>query len=150
MARSFQVCGSAPSLCHSDLVSHSNPLPQSSRFFFISGMPLLDLLRELHVSTQTSFSPSSNPFSLHPPTRSFSTAEDWMSMSTASGLGGYPANFGDEGGFYGMGVGMGTGIGRDAGQGQGQGQRVGGKMVEGSDDLWRRVLEIAPQALMDK
>jgi hypothetical protein len=91
-------------------------------------MPLLDLLKELNVAAEA-------------PRRTYSSAEDWISMSTASGLGNYPflAESTAEPSMH-------TSADRHDGLSGSQAVR----MEDGSGDLWPRVTAIAPQLLLDK
>lgn len=93
-----------------------------------SGMPLLDLLKELNVAAEI-------------PRRTFSSAEDWISMSTASGLGGYPFLLDSNA--------------QSALQGataEEQTQMSESEVLQpdlAPNDLWPRVTAIAPQLLLD-
>ncbi|KAJ9092766.1 hypothetical protein QFC19_008621 [Naganishia cerealis] len=91
-------------------------------------MPLLDLLKELNVEAEVA-------------PRTYSSAEDWISMSTASGLGGYPFLFSS------------TTEASLQTSTEGQTHSIGNETVHpdlGSNDLWPRVTAIAPQLLLDK
>lgn len=89
-----------------------------------SGMPLLDLLKELNVAAEA-------------PRRTYSSAEDWISMSTASGLGDYPWTAEPY---------VHTSSDKHDGSNGSQGAQTG----VGLGDLWPRVTAIAPQLLLDK
>lgn len=91
-------------------------------------MPLLDLLKELNVAAEV-------------PRRTYSSAEDWISMSTASGLGGYPF------------LSDSTTESSMQASTDGQTHSIRSEEVQadfGSNDLWPRVTAIAPQLLLDK
>lgn len=93
-----------------------------------SGLPLLDLLKDLNVAPETS---NTN--------MGLSTAEDWITMSTASGLQGFPemkssSDFQNYGG---------SRVTPDPKPTQTSGR--GDK----SDDLWPRITVIAEQPLLD-
>jgi hypothetical protein len=84
-----------------------------------SGLPLLDLLKDLNVT------PGST-------SRGLSTAEDWITMSTASGLQGFPMSSEKE-----------TNIMSNI-------KKPVTPIVEDiSDDLWLRVTAITAQPLLD-
>ena len=85
-------------------------------------MPLLDLLKELNVEAEA-------------PRRSYSSAENWISMSTALGLN-YPFPTGGPSMF----------TSNDKLEDLKQGAQAGLEM----GDLWPRVTAIAPQLLLDK
>ena len=87
-----------------------------------SGMPLLDLLKELNVEAEA-------------PQRAYSSAEDWISMSTASGLN-YPFPTGAQC------MSTSSDVLEDLQQGT--------QAELGMGDLWPRVTAIAPQLLLDK
>lgn len=89
-------------------------------------MPLLDLLKELNVAAEA-------------PRRTYSSAEDWISMSTASGLGNYPFLSAAEPSGH-------TSTDRHDSSSGSQAVRA----EDGSGDLWPRVTAIAPQLLLDK
>ncbi|KAJ9098748.1 hypothetical protein QFC21_004396 [Naganishia friedmannii] len=110
-------------------VAHSGTSNQSRRDLMYHGMPLLDLLKELNVAAEI-------------PRRTYSSAEDWISMSTASGLGGYPflldANAES------------SSIQRSSAEGQLHLSESDLLQPDlGSNDIWPRVTAIAPQLLLD-
>jgi hypothetical protein len=89
-----------------------------------SGLPLLDLLKDLNVT------PGST-------SRGLSTAEDWITMSTASGLQGFPMSSEKE-----------TNIMSNIKKNNTNYSRT--PIVEDtSDDLWLRVTAITAQPLLD-
>jgi hypothetical protein len=94
-----------------------------------SGMPLLDLLKELNVAAEL-------------PRRTFSSAEDWISMSTASGLGGYPFLLDSN-----------AQSSLQGSTAEEQTQLSESEVLQpdlAPNDLWPRVTAIAPQLLLDK
>ncbi|KAJ9122618.1 hypothetical protein QFC22_002047 [Naganishia vaughanmartiniae] len=95
------------------------------------GMPLLDLLKELNVTAEI-------------PQRTFSSAEDWISMSTASGLGGYP---------FLLDPNAESSLSLQRSTEEGQVHVTESDVLQpdlGSNDLWPRVTAIAPQLLLNK
>jgi len=84
-----------------------------------SGLPLLDLLKDLNVTPGTA-------------SRGLSTAEDWITMSTASGLQGFPMFSEIETTITTNTKGSGTPVVEDT-----------------SDDLWLRITAITSQPLLD-
>jgi hypothetical protein len=84
-----------------------------------SGLPLLDLLKDMNVTPGAA-------------SRGVSTAEDWITMSTASGLQGFPMSSEIEPNISHSSNNARTPIVEDT-----------------SDDLWFRITAIASQPLLD-
>jgi hypothetical protein len=90
-----------------------------------SGLPLLDLLKDLNVTPESS-------------SMGLSTAEDWITMSTASGLRGFP-----------MASDIGS-IGSTSRVSQHDIKTTRSTFEEGrSDDLWPRITDVVGQPLLD-
>jgi hypothetical protein len=121
---SFQVCRVRSQSVTSSRIVDSHALIRLVTWMY-SGLPLLDLLKDLNVTPESS-------------SMGLSTAEDWITMSTASGLRGFP-----------MTSDIGS-IGSTSRVSQHDIKTTRSTLEEGrSEDLWPRITDIVGQSLLD-